>query len=57
MVYYPPLATFIEELKERIRVAVTLVTQKLLKKIWGEMARRLQKTIDVKGQHFENLKF
>jgi hypothetical protein len=28
-----------------------------LKKVWGNMARRLQKTIDVKGRHFENLKF
>ena len=56
-VYYPPLATSIDELKERIRVAVTQVTPELLKKVWGNMARRLQMIIDVKGQHFENLKF
>ena len=56
-VYYPPLANSTEELKERIRLAVTLVTPQVLKKVWGNMARRLQKTIDVKGRHFENLKF
>ena len=56
-VYCPPLANSTEELKERIRLAVTLVTPQVLKKVWGNMARRLQKTIDVKGRHFENLKF
>ena len=56
-VYYPLLANSTEELKERIRLAVTLVTPQVLKKVWGNMARRLQKTIDVKGRQFENLKF
>ena len=34
-VYYTPLATSIKDLKKLSRVAVTLVTPQLLKKVWG----------------------
>ena len=56
-VYYPPLATSIEQLKKRIRLALILVTTQVLKVVWEIMAHRLQKTIYVKGRHFESLKF
>ena len=56
-VYKPPLPKTIQELKQRITLAVALVTPEMLQKVWENMTRRLKKTIEVKGRHFENLKF
>ena len=56
-VYYPPLATSIKDLKKTQPCGSDPCDATTFEESLGNMARRLQKTIDVKGQHFENLKF
>ena len=45
----------IQELKQRIAFAFALVTPEKLQKIKDNMTRRLNKTIEVEGSHFENM--
>ena len=56
-VYKPPLPKTIQELKQRITLAVALVTPEMLQKVWENKTYRLKRAIEVKGRLFENLKF
>ena len=41
---------------KKIAFAVALVTPEMLQKIKDNMTRRLNKSIEVEGRHFENMK-
>lgn len=56
IVYEPILPETIQELKQRIAFAVALVRPDKLQKIKNNMTRRLNKTLEVEGRHFENIK-
>ena len=53
-VYKGPLP--VDGLKDRIRPTLALVTVQILKKVFGDMTRRLKKTTQVKGRNFQVLK-
>ena len=56
-VYKGPLPGTADELKDRIlRRAVDSVTVQILKKVLGDMTRRLKKTTQVKGRILQVLK-
>jgi len=54
-VYIPPLAQTLPELRERIRVAVTTVSQDMLNNVWAELRHRLETCFAANGQHIEQL--
>ena len=55
-VYKPLLPETNKELKQTIAFVVALVTPEMLQKSKDNMTRRLNKTIEVEGRHFENMK-
>jgi hypothetical protein len=54
-VYVPPLPTTLEELRERIRTAVTTIDRGQLQNVWTELDYRLDVCRVTNGAHIEHL--
>ena len=58
LVFVPPLPANIEEMKQRITVALETVTKDMLQRVWHEFEYRLDMGRVTGGahiEHFENL--
>lgn len=55
IVYVPPLPTEVEELRNRIVLAVQSISVATLERVWQELTYRLDIVQVTKGRHFEHL--
>ena len=55
LVYVPPLAENVNELKQRITIALETVTQDMLHRVWEELDYRLDVCRVTGGAHIEHL--
>ena len=55
-VYKPPLPETIQNLKQTIPFPIAFVTPEKLQKVKDNMTRTLNKTIEIEGKCFENVK-
>jgi len=55
MVYAPPLPANVNELKQRITIALETVTQDMLHRVWEELDYRLDVCRITGGAHIEHL--
>jgi hypothetical protein len=54
-VYKSPRPQTVQELRDRIEIAIKNVTPIMLQKTWENLNKRLNLCVDVEGGHFENL--
>ena len=55
LVYIPPLPANVNELKQRITIALETVTQDMLHRVWEELDYRLDVSRVTGGAHIEHL--
>ena len=56
-VYTYPMPKDLIQLRQRIKSVIEEITPATLKKVWGNLERRLVNTNKRKGKHFEHIKF
>lgn len=55
-VFCPPLPESIDQMKARIRLAISTITTSLLERVWANFHKRLMKVKARRGRHFEHLR-